>query len=241
MYANRDQTYTQYELPDESYSSRDNFVIRVARNDVSTNVASNVPVKSSGGCIRIPLMIACGIVGCLLAAAVIITLYVVIYDSINGSKTTTTTSTTTTTLLTLITGVQNYAVMLNANGYHGIYYIRYYSATNTSTSLRITYPIVYLSGTTFLTTYTNNAWYGLGTNCVSSTGVATCTAVCKSLSRSYVGVTSTCTSGYLGSVTSYVTPDYAVYTTSDSTSTPWTDYGTALNCASAMSYCDCSL
>ena len=131
--------------------------------------------------------------------------------------------------------------MLNANGYHGIYYIRYYSATNTSTSLRITYPIVYLSGTTFSTTYTNNAWYGLGTNCVGSTGGATCTAVCKSLSRSYVGVTSTCTMGYSGSVTSYVTPDYAVYTTADSTSTPWTDYGAASSCANAMSYCDCSL
>ncbi|UJR25885.1 hypothetical protein I4U23_007233 [Adineta vaga] len=131
--------------------------------------------------------------------------------------------------------------MLNANGYHGAYYIRYYNAYNTSTAMRIEYPIVYLSGTTFSGTYTNNAWYALQGGCGNSNGIASCTAVCKALSRTYVGISSSCTPVYSGSVTSYVTPDRCTYTAADTTATPWADYGAASTCVNPMVYCDCSL
>ena len=106
-------------------------------------------------------------------------------------------------------------------------------------TLRINYPIVYLSGTTFSGSYVNNAWYALHAGCGNSNGIASCTAVCKALSKSYAGLTSSCGSGYTGSVTSYVNPDRCVYTSTDSISTPWTDYGTASGCGNPMFYCDC--
>lgn len=142
---------------------------------------------------------------------------------------------------TIITGTQNYAVQLTGNGYHGVQQVRYYSATNTGSAMRFGYPIVYLSGTTFSGSYVNNAWYALHAGCGNVNGIADCTAVCKSLSKSYVGITSACPTGFIGSVTSYVNPDRAVYTSADTESTAWNDYGQASTCSNSMDYCDCTL
>lgn len=150
-------------------------------------------------------------------------------------------ATVTTTTGNIVTGVLNYAVEITGNGYHGVQKFRYYSATNTGSSMRYAYPIVYLSGTTFSGGYVNNAWYALHAGCGNVNGIASCTAVCKSYSKTYVGITSSCGSGYIGSVTTYVSPDRAVYTSSDLITTPWTAYGAATTCGNPMIYCDCTL
>ncbi|UJR20188.1 hypothetical protein I4U23_023320 [Adineta vaga] len=157
----------------------------------------------------------------------------------SSSSTSRTTSTTVSNYF-FVTGTQNYATEIIANGYHGIQKIRYYSITNTGSSLNIGYPIVYLSGTTFGGSYVNNAWYGLHAGCGNANGIATCTGICKALSKTYISITTTCGSGYPGSVTSYVNPDRAVYTSTDSTSTSWTDYGAASTCGNPMMYCECT-
>jgi hypothetical protein len=107
--------------------------------------------------------------------------------------------------------------------------------------MRFGYPIVYLSGTTFSGTYVNNAWYALHAGCGNVNGIADCTGVCKAISKTYVGITSSCGTGYPGSITSYVSPDRCVYTSADTVSTPWNDYGTASACGNPMIYCDCTL
>jgi hypothetical protein len=132
-------------------------------------------------------------------------------------------------------------VAVVGNGYHGVQVVRYYSATNTSTALRFAYPIVYLNGTTFSGSYVNNAWYALHAGCGNVNGISDCTAVCKALLRTYVGITSTCGTGYAAPVTTYVSPDCCVYTSADNITTPWNDYGAASTCGNPMFYCDCTL
>jgi len=158
-----------------------------------------------------------------------------------ATTTVVTTTVSTTTVLTIVTGTQNYAVELAASGYHGVQKVRYYAATNTGSAMRFDYPIVYLSGTTFSGSYVNNAWYGLHAGCGNVNGIASCTAVCKALGKSYISITTTCGSGYTGSVTTYTNPNRCVYTGSDTISAPWVDYGTASTCGNPMLFCTCSL
>ncbi|CAF3512781.1 unnamed protein product, partial [Adineta steineri] len=140
----------------------------------------------------------------------------------------------------LLSGLQDYAIAVIGNGYHGIQMIRYSSATITGNIFVINYPIVYLSGTTFSTTYVNNAWYGLHGGCGNANGIAGCTAVCKALSKNYFNMTTDCGTGFIGSFATYVNPDRAVYTSADTVSTPWTDYNQASTCSNPMFYCTCS-
>ncbi|CAF1116306.1 unnamed protein product [Adineta ricciae] len=156
------------------------------------------------------------------------------------TSTTSSSTTTTTTYITLVTGVQNYAIEVATNGYHGIQKFRYYSLTKYSGYLSIGYPVVYLSGTTFTGSYVNNAWYALHAGCGNSNGIASCTGLCKAFNQNYTNVTSDCGTGFPGSVTTYVNPDRAVYTPTDTSSTPWSDYGQASTCTNPMIYCACT-
>ncbi|CAM2712847.1 unnamed protein product [Rotaria socialis] len=127
------------------------------------------------------------------------------------SITTTTSETTTTTAGVVVTSTLNYAVELTGNGYHGVTKVRYYSVTNMGSSMRYGHPIAYLSGTTFSGNYVNNVWYDLHVGYENVNGVASCTAVYKSLSKSYAGITASYGTGYIGSFTTYTSPDCAVY------------------------------
>lgn len=147
----------------------------------------------------------------------------------------------TTTTVTYVTGTQNYVVELTGNGYHGVQKVRYYSATNTGSAMRLEYPIVYLSGASFAGSYTNNAWYALHAGCGNGNGIASCTAVCKALGKTYISITSSCGSGYGGSVTTYVNPDRCIYTATDTNTAPWNDYNLASSCGNPMYSCTCSL
>ncbi|CAF2057124.1 unnamed protein product [Rotaria magnacalcarata] len=190
-------------------------------------------LKSSGYGLKILVIIIVAIIaggGAVATAVMAVNMNTTIKSTTTTSETTTTTTTsitttnsetTTATAGVVVTGTLIYAVKLIGNGYHGVTKVRYCSATNMGSSMRYDYPIAYLSGTTFQEVM------------LIILGTAFTPVV-----ETYVGITASCGTGCIGSFTTYVSPDSAVYTSSGTTSTA---YGAASSCGNPMIYCDCTL
>jgi hypothetical protein len=61
--------------------------------------------------------------------------------------------------------------------------------------MRFDYWFAYLGGIIFPESYVNNDWYAFHTSCDNVNGIASCTAVCKVLSKIHADMISTCDRG----------------------------------------------
>ena len=98
----------------------------------------------------------------------------------------------------IVTGVQNYNTVLNANGTYGIQQLKYDSATFSGSVYTIYWPVVFIDGGLFSGggTPTNGYWHGLHSGCGNQNGVATCTSVCRAIDLTYVAVNTNCSTNY---------------------------------------------